>query len=657
MQAAPPPPAEEHDDAPDGGTPDGPAAEGTDWSIDEYPDAVDDQDPYPVAPGPYPIGPPRRSIFSPVGPPSPETEEDKEEDRSEDGLRRLLGLSPLNEARSAAATLNGRLVTLAVGVVAALTRFVGLNHPHSVMFDETYYVKDAYALWHNGYESEWPQGYDTLFAQGNFAGLKTDPSFVVHPQFGKWLIALGMEIFGPDSSFGWRFMPALAGVLTVLLLTRLTLRLTHSPVVAGLAGLFLAIDGVSITESRIGLLDVFIGFFGLLSVYCLVRDREWSRARLARDLAGTAVRHVAPRAHLRPWLWATGVCLGLTCSIKWSGLYLMVAIGILVVVWDTLALRRVKTKAWLLEGLVARGIGDFVRIVPVALQVYVAGWWSWFLHPRAYNHGWAATQRMNTGSVPRGWLPDSLNDLLQYHLVAYDFHVHLDAQHQYMSQPIGWLVQWRPTSFYWPTAEELARNGQTCSSGRCVAAITSIGNIPMWWSALLALAFVIAGLAIGRRDWRAWVSLIGYTGLYLPWFLYTNRTIFTFYTVSFVPYVALALALGLGSAMGMLSPVPGSREAEQEERMLRLGRIGWDRPYPRGPLAVFLGFGARPSTMRLSQDWTGVPAWRLRSEGIYLALTVVGAAVVFALLWWPLWTGQTVNYDFWHHHMLLPTWI
>mgnify|MGYP001672661585 CR=1 FL=1 len=41
-------------------------------------------------------------------------------------------------------------------------------------------------------------------------------------------------------------------------------RLAWLPLLAGLAGLLLAIDGVGITESRIALLDVFIGFFATL---------------------------------------------------------------------------------------------------------------------------------------------------------------------------------------------------------------------------------------------------------------------------------------------------------------------------------------------------------------------------------------------------------
>ena len=522
------------------------------------------------------------------------------------------------------------------------------------MFDEIYYVKDAYALWHNGYESVWSDNADELFAKGNFSALTLEPAYVVHPQLGKWLIGLGMEIFGPGNPFGWRFIPAVAGILTVFLLARLTMRLTHSPLLAGLAGFLLAIDGTGITESRIGLLDIFIGFFSLLSIYCLVRDREWFRARLATGLDGTYVGSWAPLPLMRPWLLATGVSLGLTCSIKWSGAYLLAGVGILTVVWDLTALHRIRARSWFLDGILHRGVLDFLHLVPVALVVYVLGWWSWFMHARAFDRNWAATHR-EAGELVRSWLPDSLNSLLEYHLSMYNFHTHLEDPHPYMSKPIQWLVQWRPTSFYWPDERELA--GTHCGTGKCVQAITSIGNIPVWWSAVIGLIFCVLVLALRNRDWRAWVALIGYVGLYLPWFIYQNRTIFGFYTVAFVPFVVLALTLWLGAISGLIEPVPGSRLASREDAALASGSIGEDRPYPRGFMARLLGFGGRPTRRGLPAEWTGVPAWRTRAEGLWVLAAVVIAATIFAVLWWPIWTGQTVSYDFWHWHMLLPSWV
>ena len=574
--------------------------------------------------------------------------------RRQDQLRRRLGLRPGNWVLEQSVRINGWIATGVVTLIAALTRLIGLGHPDRLMFDEIYYVKDAYALWHNGYESVWSDNADELFAKGNFSALTLEPAYVVHPQLGKWLIGLGMEIFGPGNPFGWRFIPAVAGILTVFLLARLTMRLTHSPLLAGLAGFLLAIDGTGITESRIGLLDIFIGFFSLLSIYCLVRDREWFRARLATGLDGTYVSSWAPLPLMRPWLLATGVSLGLTCSIKWSGAYLLAGVGILTVVWDLTALHRIRARSWFLDGILHRGVLDFLHLVPVALVVYVLGWWSWFMHARAFDRNWAATHR-EAGELVRSWLPDSLNSLLEYHLSMYNFHTHLEDPHPYMSKPIQWLVQWRPTSFYWPDERELA--GTHCGTGKCVQAITSIGNIPVWWSAVIGLIFCVLVLALRNRDWRAWVALIGYVGLYLPWFIYQNRTIFGFYTVAFVPFVVLALTLWLGAISGLIEPVPGSRLASREDAALASGSIGEDRPYPRGFMARLLGFGGRPTRRGLPAEWTGVPAWRTRAEGLWVLAAVVIAATIFAVLWWPIWTGQTVSYDFWHWHMLLPSWV
>ena len=574
--------------------------------------------------------------------------------RSRAQLRDLLGLPASGEPQDPRLRRNGWIVTGVVGLIAMLTRFIGLQHPRSLMFDEIYYIKDSYALWHNGYESNWAEDSDALFNAGDFSGLSDKAAFIVHPQLGKWLIGVGGEIFGWDSTFGWRFMPALAGVLTVVLLARLTMRLTGSPALAGLAGLLLAIDGVAITESRIGLLDVFIGLFATVSVYCLVRDREWFREHMAARMEGTTAGTWAALPLVRPWLLAAGLSLGLACSIKWSGAYLLAAAGILTVVWDLTALHRIRARQWFADGIFHRGPLNFVHLVPTAAIVYVLGWWSWFTHDKAYKHGWAAAQRA-AGQAQRTWLPDSLNDLFEYHRVIYTFHVSLDDPHKYMSHPMGWLIQLRPTSFYWPDSEEMA--GASCGADKCVQAITSIGNIPIWWSAVIAVLFCIGVLVNRQHDWRAWVALIGYVGLYLPWFMYRDRTIFTFYTVAFVPFVVLALVLALGAASGLLKPVPGSARARAVDDDLASGKIGPGKPTPTGAIAGYLGLYDRITRHGLPESWAGVPLWRQRTDGLALAAVVVALALVFAALWWPIWTGQTVSYRFWHMHMLLPSWV
>lgn len=585
--------------------------------------------------------------------------------RTREQLRAVLGLP--SRLPSRVVTRNGWIATVVTTLIAAFTRLWNLGSPHEIMFDETYYVKDAYSIWHLGYEGTWAQNANASFVRGNFSTLSPEASFVVHPPLGKWLIATGMELTGPASSWGWRLAVALAGIATVFLLCRLVWRLFPSPLLVGLAGLFLAIDGVGITESRIGLLDGFIGFFALAAVYCIVRDRQSQRERIARLLEGTAAGALAPKAGWRPWMISAGVLLGCACSVKWSGLYLLATIGIMTVIWDGTALRAVKAKVWKLETLVSRGWGNFMRLVPVAGVTYLLSWFGWFMNPSAYKHGWAAAER----AAGRGsWLPDSIADFIEYHRAIYKFHVGLSTPHSYMAKPSGWLLQMRPTSFYWQSNDTLGADAYQCDTRNCVRAITSIGNIPIWWAAFVAVFVVVAYVAL-KRDWRGWVVLAGYIGLYLPWFMYWDRTIFTFYTVAFVPFVVLALTVALGWGIGLLdgdgvvtAGSGGSAGSGSAGATGSAGAAGADasdgsasddvaaketnaKGNLKDELGAYLGGG-----QVLGKDYD--PSMFM---GLILTGIIALAAVVFAFLWWPIWTAQVVDYNFWLWHMLFKSWI
>lgn len=603
------------------------------------------------------------------GPASSSTLLESPKPRTREQLRAVLGLP--SRLPSRVVTRNGWIATVVTTLIAAFTRLWNLGSPHEIMFDETYYVKDAYSIWHLGYEGTWAQNANASFVRGNFSTLSPEASFVVHPPLGKWLIAMGMEAVGPASSWGWRLAVALAGIATVFLLCRLVWRLFPSPLLVGLAGLFLAIDGVGITESRIGLLDGFIGFFALAAVYCIVRDRQSQRERIARLLEGTAAGALAPKAGWRPWMISAGVLLGCACSVKWSGLYLLATIGIMTVIWDGTALRAVKAKVWKLETLVSRGWGNFMRLVPVAGVTYLLSWFGWFMNPSAYKHGWAAAER----AAGRGsWLPDSIADFIEYHRAIYKFHVGLSTPHSYMAKPSGWLLQMRPTSFYWQSNDTLGADAYQCDTRNCVRAITSIGNIPIWWAAFVAVFVVVAYVAL-KRDWRGWVVLAGYIGLYLPWFMYWDRTIFTFYTVAFVPFVVLALTVALGWGIGLLDG-DGVVTAGSGGSAGATGSAG-----AAGRSGEADAAGADASDGSASDD---VAAKETNAQGdlkdklgaylgggqvlgkdydpsMFMGLILTGiialAAVVFAFLWWPIWTAQVVDYNFWLWHMLFKSWI
>lgn len=176
------------------------------------------------------------------------------------------------------------IVPLVVTIIGGLLRFVHLSHPNMLIFDETYYVKDAYSLMHFGYEMEWVDDSNDQFVAGD-PQLKDTASFVVHPPLGKWLIAFGMMAFGEFDGFGWRFATALFGTLAVLLTTLCARLLFGSHLLAGIAGLLIAIDGHSIVMSRTALLDIFLMFFVLAAFYALLKDRVHGRTQLAKKLS------------------------------------------------------------------------------------------------------------------------------------------------------------------------------------------------------------------------------------------------------------------------------------------------------------------------------------------------------------------------------------
>ena len=69
-----------------------------------------------------------------------------------------------------------------------------LGRPHAFLFDETYYAKDAWSLWHHGYVTGYVADANDKILAGNLHGLWTrDPSMIVHPEVGKWLIGLGEQ--------------------------------------------------------------------------------------------------------------------------------------------------------------------------------------------------------------------------------------------------------------------------------------------------------------------------------------------------------------------------------------------------------------------------------------------------------------------------------
>ena len=494
----------------------------------------------------------------------------------------------------------GPLVVMAIG---GILRFTNLGRPNAFAFDEVYYAKDALALLRFGYEQQFDDSANELIlaSDGNWRTLevfKPDPSFVVHPPFGKWVIAGGEWLFGV-TPFGWRFSVAVLGTLSVLMIARIVRRLTRSDLLGIVAGLLLALDGIHLVMSRTAVLDMVLSFLVLAAFGFLLLDRDQVRRRWA-DRAPPPPSEWGPRLGPRPLRWAAGISLGLACGVKWSGIWYLAAFGLMTVVWDVSLRRQLSVLRPWTATLLRSGPPAFVAMVGSAVVAYLVTWSGWFLTSGGWGRNWADEQGDGSASGLAALVPAPLRSLWHYHADAWNFHVGLESDHSYESSPLSWLLQTRPTSFFWESAEQ-GVNG--CDAASCASAVVAVGNPVIWWVGAAALLYQLWRWA-ARRDWRSGAVLVGVLAGQLPWLLYLDRTIFTFYTVAFVPFVVMALTLTLGSILGPANATPQRR---------RWGAVG--------------------------------------AGGIVL-LAVVAA-------WWfyPVWTAEQIPYDLWRLRMWMPTWI
>lgn len=299
---------------------------------------------------------------------------------------------------------------MAIALVAFATRFWNLDGTADIIFDEVYYTK---------------------FAQNYLHG---EPLFDAHPPLTKYIIALGIQIFG-YAPLGYRFMTALAGSLLPLVTYELVWQLSDRRSWAWLTGWFMAMDGLLLVESRLGLINIYILLFGMLSHLCMVLALRRSRQR---------------------WFWAisTGLMLGASVSAKWTGLaYIIGLVTIAGYAWSNY--RQTLNIAQFVIGLI---------IVPITF--YLVQW------------------------IPHLMLNPE-HDLWELHRQILGFHQNLGIGktkpiHPYCSPWWSWVLLIRPVAYFF----ESRPNGT-------VEFVHAMGNPFLYWLSAIAL-LICLGLLLGK---------------------------------------------------------------------------------------------------------------------------------------------------------------
>ena len=418
--------------------------------------------------------------------------------------------------------------TYLIALIAFAMRLFHLGQPKGFIFDELYYVNGAQDYLKYGVEVD---------------GLK--PEFIVHPPVGKWVIALGIKLFG-DHEFGWRIASAFFGSLLILLVGLIAKELFKSNIWAALASGLIALDGLALVHSRTALLDLFLTFFIALALW----------------------------AWLKNWHWLAGIAFGLAAATKWSGSYFLVLFALITFYRictnnSGRQLFRPTLKFGLQYGL-------------LPIMTYLISWIGWFRSDR----GW-----------DRNWSPSALKSLWHYHAEMLNFHTGLVTKHSYQANPWSWLIQGRPTSFFYGSPKG-------CGADICSQEVLALGTPFLWWFGTIALFFVL-GILIRNFIFKKsdFVAIFIWSGLvagYLPWFLFQKRTVFSFYAIVFEPFLIFALVYCAKYLM--------------ESKVRR----------------------------EISQTI------------IAIALLIIALNFIY---FYPIFTGEVITYDAWYARMWLPSWI
>ena len=423
-------------------------------------------------------------------------------------------------------------IVVVAGISASL-RFWQLGQYKALVFDEVYFVN---------------------YAQAYRQGLAPTDA---HPPLGKYIIAVGIQLgdwlrssavlererysagAALPSPFSYRQANALMGSLVPLIamgtacaMSALSLQARQTRrdcdrkealqlwTFAILCGLFIAIDGLFITESRYALLNVYVVCFGMLSHWL------WLKASLSigqRPLDETQLR----KQHRKRILFyaASGVFLGGAIAVKWNGLgYLLSLAG-----WE----------AWCIfygpsnrqsDISIRRRLRNLAFLILMATITYSLLWWP-HLH---------VTQE----------------SLFSVHAKLFGFHQQLGADgHSACSKWYSWPLLIRPITYWY---------SQSASASYTVS---NLGNPALWLlSSSTVLLLAIRYFLQAKRFLFAKLKsrptpllsvnppsavivpylLIGYFCNWLPWILVQRCTFnYLYMPAALFSFMALAWLLSL----------------------------------------------------------------------------------------------------------------
>lgn len=385
-----------------------------------------------------------------------------------------------------------------------------------------------------------------------------------HPPLSQYFIAIGIWLGSHlpfDTSlvngltgslrpaFSYRWFNAIAGAGIPVIVGLLGFHLARSRALGAIAALVALLDGFFLVESRYGLNNIYLVWFGLLGhLLALValsqqphppqihRHVRWRRRypgrpdrwlRQLSDLVSNRWRY-PPRWRRWQLLTLAGICLGASVAVKWNGLGFALALWGL---WLTLQWQppQAHDSPWFgLARLPAIAVLGYFVLLPFG--VYCLLW------------------------IPHLLLNPEFN-FWQLHRAMLAFHDAVGSGadvHPYCSSWYSWPLMGRPIAYFYSTALSASRLIPAVPPlpqgwAEVVYAVHAMGNPLLWWLSSGAIALMLGSrlLLPTATDVDIWrYCLWSYGANLLPWAL-VSRCTFLYHYMSALGFAQLALAYWL----------------------------------------------------------------------------------------------------------------
>ena len=394
------------------------------------------------------------------------------------------------------AFLNSRYPIIILTVVALITRFAFLSYPAEVVFDEVYFGKFVSAYFDRQYY------------------------FDIHPPLGKLIIAglAALSGFKPGFDFSHigegfdaqylfilRFLPALFSSFFPLVIYLLLMQLGATRKTAFLGAFLTVFDNAVLGQSKFILLDIFLLFFGFLSLHLFLKSQK-------------AVSTL--KSYL--FLAAAATSAIFSASIKWTGLSFLALLFLMALLE---ALKRSNIKKFFLQIAI-------LLIVPFIIYCLV-----FLTHFSLLSNSGSGDAYMSYSfqqSLKGIGNMSFWQKFSELNKAMYQYNVGLKATHAYGSKWYQWPLDARPI-WYWTKTQD-----------------GNVGNIYLFANPLTAwlvlIGVIIGTLSIFIKNIRKklpplfYILLLGYFGNLLP-YLAITRVAFLYHYLPSLVFGILMLAI------------------------------------------------------------------------------------------------------------------